>query len=40
MYLSKYEYYVIIEFFNYDRIALPLEDSFGFLNEILERKNS
>lgn len=40
MYLSKYEYYVIIEFFNYDRIALPLEDNLGFLNEILERKNS
>lgn len=40
MYLSKYEYYVIIEFFNYDRIALPLEDNLGFVNEILERKNS
>lgn len=32
MYLSKYEYYVIIEFFNYDRIALPLEDNLGFVN--------
>lgn len=40
MYLSKYEYYVIIEFIDNNRIALPLEDSLGFVNEILERKNS
>lgn len=40
MYLSKYEYYVIIELINCFRIALPLEDNLGFVNEILERKNS
>lgn len=38
LYLSKFEYYVIIEFIDNSRIALPLEDSFGFVNEILERK--
>lgn len=40
MYLSKHKYYVIIELINCFRIALPLEDNLGFVNEILERKNS
>lgn len=40
MYLSKHNSYVIIEFIDYNRIAIPLEDNLGFVNEIFERKNS
>lgn len=39
MYLPKYEYFVIIELINYNRIALPLEDNLGFVDEILKRKS-
>lgn len=39
MYLPKYEYFVLIVFSDYNRIALPLEDNLGFVDEILKRKN-
>lgn len=39
MYLPKYEYFVLIVFSNYNRIAIPLEDNLGFVDEILKRKS-